>query len=203
MTKKEKIIDLMKVFFSTEEVVEEKMEDVTTVSGIVLTILEDGSVMIGEEVAPDGEYVLEDQTILIVKDGKKIVEEVTDEPVDTEMSKEYKVVVKNGKKVVEDTQMSEVELEKEVEEVEKEVEEVEKELEEEDTRINELEKAVIALLEKVSEMESKMVGMGTEMSKFAKLPAEDEIKIEKTEMSSNKELSKLEIFKQLRNNNNK
>jgi|GEM_PF-2614001 len=53
----------------------ELAKDMITKDGVVLTVGDDEIVMIGEEVAPDGEYVLEDESVIVITDGKIVVED--------------------------------------------------------------------------------------------------------------------------------
>jgi len=182
MNKKE-ILNKMKEFISMGESVEETVEsvevdlmEVVTKDGIVLLILEDGSVMIGDEVAPDGEYILEDDSVLIVKDGMKVEEEVVEEEVvEEEMAEE----------VVEE-EMAEEEIVEEVNEVV-----------ELTARVEGLE---LALAELLSQFENKTTEMNSQIKALSNEPAEEEIVIKKSFSKSKEKNSILEQYANARKN---
>lgn len=168
MNKKE-AIEKIKQFFSTEDKVEVKLMEVTTKDGVILNVLEDGSVMIGEEVAPDGEYILEDESVIIVKEGKKVeIEEVV---VEEEMKEEVKEeVMEDEVPVVSNEELI--------------------------GRIESLENALAQLLTLIEETKTEM---SSQIKVLSNEPAEEEVKIKKSFSKSNDEkVSILEKYAQLR-----
>jgi hypothetical protein len=210
MENKKEIIQKIKSFFSEEVVEETKFIEVKTKDEVVLFIegdelVEGASVsVVGEDEnvpAPDGSHELEDGTVIVTEESVIVsIEAPSEEEVEEEVAEEE---VEMSEESTEEVEMSEESTE-EVELAEEESEEVEEEeeLEEEVDRVAELEAVIIALTEKVSELESKIVGMGADFSKFSKMPAEEEVKLSKTEMAKknkNEGLSILEKYANIRN----
>lgn len=184
---KQEIINKIKSFISIEkikeknvelqeEIVEEKFIDVIREDGVVLTIQEDGSVMIGEEVAPDGEHPLEDGSVLVVKDGKK-VEEVEEEKPEDEEEME-----------VETPAEDELALEEENPEMETLL-----------ARVDQLELAVSQMLELMESSNTEMIAMESQIKILNDEPAEEEVKIKKTFNKKEERLSVLEKYAKIRN----
>ncbi len=177
MDRKE-VIKGIKALFSTEEVVENAFEVVTTADGVELNIDEEGNVTIEGEVAPDGDYVISEEKTLTVVDGKLVTEEVveeTPEEVTEEMS-------------TEETPATEEVVVEEIVEMEEVTEEVVEEVTEEDFegRVIALEEAVIVLSEALKALSTDNEEMSKVIAEFSKTPATEERKLNKGEFTQSK-----------------
>ena len=132
-----------------------QFESIKTDKGelVVDKTLEEGvEAYIGEKPAEDGEYVLEDERIVVIKDGK--VAEIKEKEVEDEKKDEVEEVKEEAEEVnaeetvKEDEVVEETEVKEQTTEDEVDVEALKKENEELKTRIVELEQKIKELNEK-------------------------------------------------------
>lgn len=172
MNNKEKLTKIFKLVFSTDEQVDEQVEEVFNTIAVGEFYMVDG------EVAPAGEYVLED--------GRTVV--VGDEGVITEV-----------------LEVTEVELEEDgvelAEDLATEVVDVVEDIVEEADVVNQLMDIIIELERKIAELSGNVEAVEEAMSKLSVEPAEKEMKISKGGFSTpNVDKKTIDIFRTLRNN---
>ena len=178
---KSKVEKIKEILFSApvvEEVIVEDFTEVKTVEGVILNITaveKDGVVEIvsedGKEIAPAGEYVMEDgSTIVVGEDGVILEVKVADEEevVEEEMSEEEVVV----EEVVEDVNPLEARLDA----LESLIESKFKALGENFSKI-------------IADKDEELKNLESKFEAFAKAPAKKEVKLTKSDARNNKALA--------------
>jgi hypothetical protein len=179
MDKKLILTKIKELFFNEENVVEETFADYKLMDGRIFRVenfepgtevkevTEDGLVDV-----LDGDYVMEDKTILTVKDGKVDMVRKADEIDEMEKPTEEVAVEMSVEEAVE-------EIADVVEEVATVIEETPMETETEDELVGILKQMVAdmqLLKDKIKELETSNVEMGEKFSAFAKQPSEEPTK---------------------------